>query len=135
MNHRKMNYTKYGISKNRYHELRYFCAQYKEWQNRIKEIDSGVQPQVRDDASKTGGRKKDQTGVLAVERADLTEKIEMVEYAAQKAGGEIWKQLLRNVTGECSFWYLQDIEQIPISRSAFFQRRKVFFFILSARKK
>ena len=38
----KINYEKYGISKERYEELRAFCLQYKEYKTRLRKLKSGV---------------------------------------------------------------------------------------------
>ncbi len=129
MHKRKMNYRKYGISKNRYWELYYFCKQYAEWKDRIKEIDSGVQSVAKD------GLVQDPTSSLAVERAELTTHVNLLESVAKEACSEFWEELLWNVSGDTSYNYLSAKRQIPLSESAFFERRRYFFFLLSKRKK
>ena len=129
MHKRKMNYDKYGISRNRYRELYYFCKQYAEWKSRVREIDSGVQPYA-----KKGDIVKDPTGDLATERAMLTKKIELLEATAKEACSEFWEELIWNASGDTSYSCLNARYRVPLSESAFYERRRYFFYLLSKRK-
>lgn len=120
MNKRRMSYRKYGISRNRYNELRYFCLQFNEWKNRLREIESEMKYAGKD---------------LSAEKELLETKILMVQETAQAAGEDLWEYLMDNVCGNCSLSYLIVYKGIPISESAFYQIRRHFFYLLSNRKK
>lgn len=126
---RVKRYEEYGISKNRFLQLKYLARQYDEmraWEERLRkdEIDR-VKP------VNTAWRVKDPTGNKAVRLATLSyaDKIRAIEDAARSAAPGMERALLRCVTrGES--W-----EKIgpPCGRDQFYAMRRAFFVELDRR--
>lgn len=126
---RVKRYEKYGISKNRFLQLKYLARQFdemREYEGRLRrdEIDR-VQP------ANTAWHAKDPTGNKAIRLATLSyaDKIRAIEEAARAAAPGMERALLRCVTrGES--W-----ERIgpPCGRDQFYAMRRMFFVELDRR--
>lgn len=121
---RRSQQQDYGISGNRYRELKYFCRQHEEKKQRLQELTEISSPGFSHTGS--GGKIADKTGDTAVRRMHLQRDIETVEQAAMEADGGIYTYLLRNVTEGVPYEYLD----VSYSRASFFRIRKNFFKIL-----
>lgn len=124
---RDLQLSEYGISDNRYRELKYFCRQYKEKQKRLRSITELSSPQFG--AKRVGGI-SDRTANVAIKKAQLADEIKMIEQAAVEVDGELYSYILKNVTDGVSYEYLD----IPASRTGFYVLRRSFFCILDKRR-
>lgn len=114
----RINYTKYGISKNRYQELSAFVRQYCEFAERHKKILNGT------------GRVED----CAIDAADIKSNMELIEECLNSACSDVpWLKpyLFKNVTQGTSYNQMQ----VPFYERGFLNRRKLFFIELNKRKK
>ncbi|MGN0252284.1 MAG: hypothetical protein ACI4EH_13115 [Oliverpabstia sp.] len=130
---RDMNWDDYGISKNRYKELKAFCLQYDEKKSKIKYGISAIQNDGQPKGHRTGSQTEDQAIENDVYRRDCA----MIEEAAVRANPEIWKYIVRSVTLDLSYEFIEyDEEQgkIPICRNDFYGTRRKFFGILNELK-
>ena len=123
---------RYGISKQRYSELRAFCLQYPERQTALKDIRSlsGV---ATDGEAVQGGKIGNPTESAALRAAQYTEKMRIVEKALSQTVGEdknIYAPLLLSFTRGIRYENLN----IPISRATYFDYRKAFFVNLDKLK-
>lgn len=119
---RDMTWDDYGISKNRYKELKAFCLQYEEKKGRIRR---GVMSA------------KDQGEGRALEWAVYAEDCRMIEEAAVRADPSIWKYLLRSVTTGLPYErveYDRELGKIHMGRSDFYGTRRLFYSILNKLK-
>lgn len=134
MNKRNLNLEKYGISGKRYKELCGFCEQYPEWKNQlkfsndtVKSIEITYMPITHNNA--------DATGNLAITRTILEEKCRMIEETAEQAGNDLSQYIIKSVCYEVPVTYLIACEEMPISKSAFYEMRRYFFYLLDQNKK
>ena len=135
MNKRNLVLDKYGISGTRYKELCGFCEQYPEWLRELKHKTHTVgSPEITDmpipphsNASKTEQ--------LAVRRAELEEKCKLIEQTAIQASGDLYQYIIKSVCYEVPYTYLQTVEEMPCSRSAFYDARRYFFYLLDQNKR
>lgn len=135
MNKRELKLDKYGITGKRYKELCGFCEQYPEWKLEVEtHTDTLKSKQIDDMPLNPLGGNSDQTGNLAVRRVMMKEKIDLIENTAKEASPDLWSYIIKSVCYEMPFWYVQDIMQIPCSKSSFFDQRRYFFFLLDKRK-
>lgn len=136
MDKRKNSLKKYGISQKRYKELSGFCEQYPEWLDEIKFNQPSVKGQRIDGMpfSNTNAT-SDETADLAMKRADIQSKIDMIESAAKEAAPELWQYIIKSVCYEKSFWYMRDIIGVPCSERSFYDKRRYFFYLLDKKKK
>ena len=130
-NKRPLNENKYNISKHRFLELYHFCMQYNEWRNELKFNKDTVRSIGISDmpTSRNGG---DATADLAMRRAELRRKCELIEQTAIEADPEIYEYIIKGVSNDwATYPYMQTVMKIPCSRNTYYNRRRKFFWLLS----
>lgn len=132
---RPLNHSKYGISKNRFRELYYWCLQYDEWKDELKyKTDTVGAMEITD--MPTSRNVSDSTQQLAFRRAALQKNCELIEQTAIEADAEIYQYIIKAVTDEdVTYTYLDMVMGIPCSRNTYYERRKKFYWTLDKRKK
>lgn len=135
MNKRELKLEKYGITSKRYKELCGFCEQYPDWKMFLANNQDTVKSKEIDGMpfSNTGVT-SDQTSDLAIKRAVIQEKVDLVEKTAKEADSDLWKYIIKSVCYEQPFWYIRDIMKAPISHNSFYAKRRYFFYLLDKRK-
>lgn len=130
---RDMTWEDYGISKNRYAELKAFCLQYGEKKSKIKYGISAAQYDGQPKAHNTGS----QTERQAMDNVIYMKDCAMIEEAAIRANPGIWRYIVKSVTLGLSYEFIEyDNEQgkIPMCRRDFYGTRKKFYAILNEMK-
>jgi hypothetical protein len=110
--------------------LFYFCLQYPEWQNELEFLtDSLKSPELSGMPHDIG--KSDTTANLAIRRAELSKKCELIEQTALEADGEIYQCVIKNVTTDyAGYNYLRMVMNMPCGRERFYKSRRKFFYLL-----
>ena len=135
MNKRQLRLEKYGISKKRYKELCGFCEQYPDWKLFLANNKDTVKGTKYDDVMTSNtGSNSDQTSALAIKRAAIQEKVDLIESTAKEASPDLWEYIIKSVCYEMPYWYIQDIMCAPISHNSFYGIRKYFFYLLDKKK-
>ena len=127
---RDMTWEDYGISKNRYKELRAFCLQYDEKKSRVRYGVSSIQS----DGVPGSNFKESPVERQAIENNALLSDIRMIEEAAIRADPGIWKYILRSVTQGLSYEFIEydeELGKIPMCRRDFYGTRKLSYSILN----
>lgn len=128
---RKTSMNKYNISNNEYMMLYYFCLQYSEWRKELQHIKDSVKSADPSGSQKTNNI-SDTTGKLAIRRAELEEKCKLIEQTAIEADADLYQYILKGVTDEnVTYRHLQVAYGIPCSRNTYYDRRKLFYYLLS----
>lgn len=135
MNKRELNLSKYGISGKRYKELCGFCEQYPEWVDKLKYKTDTVKSKEITDMPIPPFGSSDQTGNLATERVELQKKCELIEQTAIEASADLYQYIIKAVCYEVPVHYLISVEEMPLGKSAFYELRRYFFFLLDKNKK
>lgn len=135
MNKRKLNLSKHGISGKRYKELCGFCEQYPEWVDKLKYKTDTVKSKEITDMPIPPFGSSDQTGNLATERVELQKKCELIEQTAIEASADLYQYIIKAVCYEVPVHYLISVEEMPLGKSAFYELRRYFFFLLDKNKK
>lgn len=125
------DYTKYGISRERYNELRAVCRQYPEWKSMAASLlgvgaqNYSQQPHGTDVA--------DPVARLVEKREALLHKVELVESAARAVDEGRWfDALIQNCCMGIAFEYI-DPALVPTSRrNEYYRRRRKFFVYLDS---
>ena len=133
-NARPLNREKYGISKNRFRELYYWCLQYNEWKDELKDKTYAVKCIEISDmpASHSNG---DSTQQLAMRRVQLEQNCRLIEQTAIEADPDIYQYLLKAVTDEnVTYRYLRLVMGMPCSHNTYYDRRRRFYWLLSQKK-
>lgn len=114
----------YYISKNRRLELKYFCLQYKEWKEYLKDY------YLRYGTSEFS----DPTAEEAMLRTIYIYNIDLVTQISKIAGGEISEYLFKAVTEDLSFVNLKTSLNIPCSKDYYYERYHKFWYLLSQKE-
>lgn len=124
---------KYEISKHRFWSAYHFAMQYKEWKNELSHLtDTMKSKQITDMPMGTGTG--DATGDLAIRRAMLSQKCDLIENTCKEASEDIWKYILEGVTNEgASYTYLRQTLNIPCGKNYYYEKRRKFYYLLANR--
>ena len=123
--------NRYYIDKHRHYELKHFCLQYPTWKKAYIDLDNlgiSVSTIERIPSSNLPG---DPTAKRAVVKAQLTERIEMIERVAKEADDYLWRYILKAVTENLSYTYLKSKLDIPCGKDMYYDRYRKFFWLLS----
>ena len=126
---RDMNWNDYGISKNRYKELKAFCLQYDEKKSKIRYGISGGQS----DGLPRAHSVESQVERQAIENNIYKQDCAMIEEAAIKANPGIWKYILKSVTLGLPYEFVEyddELGRITVGKTDFYAYRKLFYYFL-----
>lgn len=123
--------NRYWIDKHRHYELKHFCLQLPLWRKAYKDcLDCDISMAAINDEPQIEGR-YDPTGTRAVTRAFYSERIKLVERAAQEADKYLWHYILLAVSEGRSYTYLKTKLSMPCGKDMYYDRYRKFFWILS----
>jgi hypothetical protein len=107
--------------------------QYGEWKDELKyKTDTVGSMEITDmPTSHNGG---DATQQLAMRRVMLEQNCRLIEQTAIEADSDIYQYLLKAVTEDVPYRYLDMIMNIPCSRNTYYDRRRKFYWLLSQKK-
>ena len=126
---RNINWIDYGISKNRYEELKSFCKQYEEKKSKIKYGLSSNNCDGMPHSNEVGNP----TERNAINNSIYADECKMIEEAAIRTNPIIYRYLLKSVTMGLSYEeieYDRKYGRIPMCRSDFYGYRRLFFHYL-----
>lgn len=123
--------NKYWINKHRHYELKHFCLQYPTWKKAYIDLDSVGIPSSAVERTPVGNIPGDPTAKRAMAKAQLIERIEMVEKIAREADDYLWQYILKGVTENLSYTYLKTKLDIPCGKDMYYDRYRRFFWLLS----
>lgn len=120
--------NKYNISNKRYRELYYFCLQYREKKEELRNC-YGIGSSSLSDMPKGGCTSN--AVAKQVERAiKLKRDIEIIEQCAIAADAEIYQYILKSVTKDLRYEFLN----VPAGRRQFYESRRKFFYLLNQKR-
>lgn len=126
MRKRDLSMEKYGISKEKYRELMYFCMQYEDMK---RSVEYGVRSTAIDGQPIRKGAGS-QTEGQAMRNEKHIQEIRMIEEAAREADKELYPYILQAVTSGTSYDYMD----VPAGRRKFYEARRKFFYVLSKKR-
>ena len=125
---------KYDISSHRFMELYHYCLQYNEWKEELKYKCDTVRSIEVSDMPITHNN-SDATQELAIRRAELNKKCELIEQTAIETDADIYPYILKAVTNEgVTYKYLSTVMNIPCGKKMYYDRRRRFYWLLSQKK-
>lgn len=134
MNKRDLRLEKYGISKKRYKELCGFCEQYPEWKSRLREfaLIKGVSYSLSPRSNTNAIHSPVEDAVIKMDK--YLNNCNLIEEVAVKADPEFWEYIIKAVCYGVSVTYLTEVEEMNLSKSAFYERKRYFFYLLDKTK-
>lgn len=130
---RDMTWDDYGISRHRYQELKAFCLQYDEKKSKISR---GVGA-IRYDGMPHGAGSGKGMEAQAIRNVTYQRDIEMIEQAAIAASSEIYPYIIKSVTNDLSYPFVEYDEalgRIPVGINEFYGYRRLFYHFLDRLK-
>ena len=130
---RDMTWDDYGISKHRYQELKAFCLQYGEKKSKISRGISGTGY----DGMPKGNYKGNTLETQAIRNVMYQKDCEMIEQAAMAASGEIYPYIIKSVSNDLSYQFIEYDEtlgRIPVGINEFYAYRRLFYHYLDLLK-
>lgn len=116
---------KAGISHDRYMELVYFCKQYNEKKDKLREIT--LLQGMKYSGMPSGGNISSTTENTALKIAELKKDVEIIENTAAEVAPAFKDSLLLNVTQGITYTYFN----LPCGKNYFYECRRIFFDKLS----
>ena len=124
------NYTRFGITRERYRELLNFCRQYPQWQAELRSLSYLGAQQYSD--MPHGTDVGDPVARMVERRDRLREKIDLVERVARTVDGGRWyAALIQHVCMNRPLHYIDQTLLPTANRNAFYEQRKAFFVLLN----
>lgn len=123
--------NKYWIDKHRHYELKHFCLQYPTWKKAYIDLDDTSVSLSALEKTPTSNIPGDPTAKRALVKAQLSERIKMVETIAIEADKYLWQYILKAVTENHSYTYLKTKLNIPCGKDMYYDRYRKFFWLLS----
>ena len=122
---------KYKLSKHEYLKSYHYAMCYNEWK---RDYDALVDTAcaIRYDDMPHAANTRDRTAEAAEKRAELREKIRMIEDTAHEADPDLGDYILHAVTNEgATYEYLQTVKKLPCGKDMFYDRRRKFYYLLN----
>lgn len=126
---RDVTWDDYEISRNRYAELKAFCLQYDEKKSKISR---GIKGGLNDGMPRSN-YKANTLETDAIRNVTCQKDCEMIDQAAMAASPEIYPYILKSVTNDLSYPFIEYDEKlgrIPIGRTEFYGYRRLFYHYL-----
>jgi hypothetical protein len=125
---------KFSISPKRYKELCGFCEQYPEWKEEIKNYSFTKGIAYTQELKSITNNISNPTEEAAMRLSERLSNCELIERVAKEAEPEFWMAIIKSACYEVSVTYLIGFEDLPLSKSAFYNRRRYFFYLLDREK-
>lgn len=123
--------NKYWISKHRYYELKHFCLQYPEWKKVYSELCDENLPLSMIDTIPIDNFPSDPAIQRALLKGYYSERIKLIEKTALEADPCLYDYIIKGVTEERSYTYLNTVMEIPCGKDMYYDRYRKFFWLLS----
>ena len=129
---RRNYYTgKYKLDKAEYLSAKYYALRYTEWLNEYNGLKDSVGA-VAYDGMPHGTTPGKPTERLAIRRAELMKRMELIEQTAIEADADLYQYILKAVTNEdVTFHNLKLFMDIPCEKDVFYDRRRRFYWLLA----
>ena len=122
----------YWIERHRYYELKHFCLQYYSWKKNIASIGYHISRSGAVNMTLSGyyQPKNLPTEQLAIKRADLQRRIDLIESVCKKTDPILADYILEAVTKGISYDILRVNSNIPCNKAEYYELYRKFFWLL-----
>ncbi len=122
---------KYYIERHRYYELKHFCLQYTLWRKAYNSVDGYSGRCIDGVVTAKTNRISDPVLRLAEERLYYSNRMRMIENAAEETDPVIGKYILTAVTEGRSYVNMKSRFNVPCSKDVYYELYRRFFWLLS----
>lgn len=128
--------NKYWIDRHRYYELLHFCLQYPLWKKKYTEIDGWIKHRESSYISVMNRSQREElVSNQAEARLYFSNRIEIVERAAEETDPVIGQYILNAVTNGVSYEKMKARLNIPCCKDTYYDLYRKFFWILDKLRK
>lgn len=120
----------YWIDKHRYYELKHFCLQYPIWRKAYHSIDGYLERHFGETTSRTN-KVSDPTYCVAEKRMYYSDRMRLIEKAAEDTDPFLARYILAAVTEGRSYTNLKTRLEIPCGKNTYYELYRRFFWLLS----
>lgn len=121
----------YWIERHRYYELKHFCLQYNIWKQTYSSLGFFANKSSNLDLCRSKYSMSNPTERISIIRANLREKMEMIEQASDEADPELSRYILIGVTEGISYDILRVRYNIPCCKDVYYETYRRFFWLLN----
>lgn len=119
------------IEKHRYYELKHFCMQYNIWKQTYVSLGGLASKPEDTEMLRNKYSMSNPTERIGIDRANLSEKMKMIEDAAEETDKDLAKYIVLAVTKGLSYNTLRTVYEIPCCKDVYYEAYRRFFWILS----
>lgn len=119
----------YWIDRHRYYELKHFCLQYPIWKKARAALNGLSQRPI--DAVKFAGSVSDPTAKCVEAREFYSERMALIEKAAEETDADLGDYILKAVTEGISYDHLKARLNIPCCKDVYYELYRRFFWLLN----
>lgn len=105
----------------------YYCKQYPIWEAELEAMTDTSRAITYDQERVQTSHNSDPTADLALRRAEISRKKEMVDQTAQAVAGNMWHWLILGACHDHPYYYLQQ-SGIPCGKDMYYNLRRKFLF-------
>lgn len=127
----------YGLDKHEFYSAYHYAMQYKKWKDKYARLGANLEPKAvtYDGVSVQHSPGCGAVEAVAIERADLLEKMRKVIDAAKEADSEIWEWILKAATTEGATYYslhnpADGSRPLYCGKKMYYDRRRKFYYYL-----
>ncbi len=125
--------SKWYVPKEAFLTVIHFCKQYPEWKTELDALTNTSKGIAYDLDKVQGSGDSDPTADLAIRRAAISRKKDMIDHVAYEIGGEVFCDwLILGICHDYPFHYLQD-NGIPCGKDLYYSMRRRFIYEMAKR--
>ncbi|MBR2255835.1 MAG: hypothetical protein IJ899_00530 [Blautia sp.] len=122
--------NKYYLPKETFLTVIHYCKQYPEWEAILNTNTDTVKAITYDKDRVQTSFDSDATADLAIRRAEISRKKDMIDQTAKDVGGSMWKWLILGVCFDSPYYRLAQ-QGIPCGKTYYYQLRRRFYYELA----
>ena len=122
--------NKWWIPKHAFYTAYHYALQYDDWKREYNALDGAVGA-VKVDGMPHGSEVGNPTSTIGIRRAELAEKMRVIEETVKEVDEALFPWLIVAVTKEdINYNYLLTMMRIPCSRNVYYGLRRQFYYRL-----
>ncbi len=124
--------NKYYLPKETYLTVIHYCKQYPEWEAQLNAYTDTVKAVTYDKDRVQTSPTSDATADLAIRRAEISRKKDMIDKTAEEVGGMLCKWLILGVCFDTPYYQLNQ-RGIPCGKDTYYNLRRKFYYEMSTK--
>ena len=119
--------NKYYLPKETFLMVIHYCKQYPTWESELEALNGTNMGIAYDKVRVQTSNSYDSTAEIAVRRAEISRKKEVIDKTAQEVAGDLWHWLILGVCHDHPYYYLQHAG-IPCGKDLYYKLRRIFYY-------